>query len=112
MPMPGRRGWLSILAIAAALIQAHAAAADDVRIRSAVANVRAGGSTEARVLFQVKAGDVLRLLDVSGNWLHVEAADGRRGYVSKALAGVIPSAAAPTSAPAAPPPPAPASGAL
>ena len=79
MPIQARRRWPSMLAIVAALlIQAHVAGADDVRIRSTVANVRAEGSAEARVLFQVRAGDVLRLLDVAGDWLHVEAADGRR----------------------------------
>jgi hypothetical protein len=75
-----------------------------VRIRARVANVRAEASTSSRVLFQVKAGDVLRLLAVSGDWLNVEAADGRRGYVSKTLADMIaPAPAARTAAPAAPP---------
>ncbi len=68
------------------------AVAEDVRIRGTVANVRAEGSSQGKVLFQVKAGDVLRLLDVAGDWLHVETADGRRGYVSKTLAEVIPEA--------------------
>lgn len=95
-----RRSWLSILSITASLVIAPAAGADDVRIRSSMANVRAEASTRGAVLFQVKAGDVLRLIEVSGAWLHVETSDGRRGYVSKALAEVIPSAA-PASAPAA-----------
>jgi len=101
MPIQGRRRWPSILAIVASfLIPALAAGAEDVRIRAAVANVRAEASTQGKVLFQVKAGDVLRLIDVAGVWLHVETADGRRGYVSKALAEVIPSG--PPARPAAP----------
>jgi hypothetical protein len=105
MPIRARRRWLSILSITAALLVAPLAAhADDVRIRASVANVRAEASGSSRVLFQVKAGDVLRLLAISGDWLHVEATDGRRGYVSKALGDVIASApAGRTAAPASPP---------
>ena len=89
----------TILAIVASvLIPALTAGADDVRIRGAVANVRAEGSSQGKVIFQVKAGDVLRLLDVAGAWLHVEAPDGRRGYVSKMMADVIVSAPAPRAA--------------
>jgi hypothetical protein len=48
---------------------------------------------------------VLRLMAVVGDWLHVETADGRRGYVSRTVADVIPSSTAPqTAAPAAPAP--------
>jgi hypothetical protein len=89
MPTQALRRWQSVLAIVALLLPALPAGADDVRIRSAVANVRAEGSSQAKVLFQLKAGDVVRLLAVVGNWLHVETADGRRGYVSKTLGDVI-----------------------
>ena len=92
MPIKARRRWPFILAIVASfLIPPLAAGAEDVRIRSTVANVRAEGSSLGKVLFQVKAGDVLRVIDVAGAWLHVETADGRRGYVSKTLAEAIPS---------------------
>lgn len=102
MPIQARRRWQSILAIV--LLIPGLAGADDVRIRGTVANVRAEGSAQGKVLFQVKAGDVLRLLGVAGDWLHVETADGRRGYVSKTLGVVIASAPAPApaSTPAAP----------
>lgn len=103
MPIQGLRRCRSILPIMASfLIPVLAAEADDVRIRGTVANVRAEGSTRGKVLFQVKAGDVLRLIDAAGDWLHVETADGRRGYVSKTLAEVIPSTPARAAAPAAP----------
>jgi hypothetical protein len=110
MSIHGRRRRQSILAIMTAfLLPVLVAGAEDVRIRGTVANVRAEGSTRGRVLFQVKAGDVLRLLDVAGDWFHVETADGRRGYVSKTLAEVIPSTPpAATAAPAARAPAAPA----
>jgi hypothetical protein len=102
MPIQARRRWRSILVIVASCLVPVLAAAEDVRIRGTVANVRAEGSSQGKVLFQVKAGDVLRLIDVAGDWLHVETADGRRGYVSKTLAEVIPSAPpARTAAPAA-----------
>jgi len=106
MSIQGHRRWHSILAIMASfLLPVLAAGAEEVRIRGTVANVRAEGSTQGKVLFQVKAGDVLRLIDVAGDWFHVETADGRRGYVSKTLAEVIASMpAARTAAPAAPAP--------
>lgn len=105
MSIQARRRWPSIFVIVASLVIPDFAAADDVRIRSTVANVRAEGSAQARVLFQVKAGEVLRVMAVVGDWFHVETADGRRGYVSKTVADVIPSTTAPqTAAPAAPPP--------
>ena len=103
-----RRRQPSVVAIVACLLIPALAAADDVRIRGAVANVRAEGSPQGKVVFQVKAGDVLRLLDVAGNWLHVEAKDGRRGYVSKTMAEVMaaapaaPKDASPAAAPRAP----------
>jgi hypothetical protein len=108
MPIQARRRWPFLLALC--ILIPGLAEADDVRIRATVANVREEGSTRAKVLFQAAAGDVLRLLAVVGDWLHVETADGRRGYVSKSLAEVIPSAKpAPTAAaPAAPPASAPA----
>ena len=86
MPIQARRRWPSALVIVTASLFPALGAAEDVRIRARVANVRAEGSSQGKVLFQVKAGDVLRLLDVAGDWLHVETADGRRGYVSKTLA--------------------------
>ena len=108
MLIQARRRGPSILAIVASfLIPALGAGADDVRIRGTAANVRAEGSVQGKVLFQAKAGDVLRLIDVAGDWLHVETADGRRGYVSKFLADVIPSRPpARTAEPAAPAAPA------
>jgi hypothetical protein len=101
MPMQARRRWPSILAIVASFLIPALAGAEDVRIRGTVANVRAEGSAQGKVLFQVKAGDVLRLIDVAGDWLHVETADGRRGYVSKTVAEVIPARTAAPAAPAA-----------
>jgi hypothetical protein len=78
--------------------------ADDVRIRSAVANVRTEGSTLGTVVFQLKAGDTAKLLETAGDWLRIETRDGRRGWVSKTVADVV---ATPTAtAPAATAPPA------
>jgi hypothetical protein len=71
-----------------------------------VANVRAEPSPRARVLFQVRSGDVLRLLDTQGDWLQVETADGRRGYLFKAL-GEVKAPPPPAAAPPPPPPPPP-----
>lgn len=112
LPIQARRFFVFAV-VASLVIAARAAGAEDVRIRLTVVNVRAEGAAQARVLFQVRAGDVLRLIDVAGDWIHVETADGRRGYVSKSVADVIPSRpAARTVAPAAPAAPAPVAGTL
>jgi hypothetical protein len=65
------------------------AAERQVRITGSVANVRPQASMQGQPLFQVKSGEVLQLLDVAGDWYHVEASGGRQGYVYKGLAEII-----------------------
>jgi hypothetical protein len=71
-----------------------------LRVTGSVTNVRESASPTARVLFQLQAGDVVRLLAASGAWYRIES-NGREGYLLARLAEV-------TAAPAAPPPPPPA----
>jgi len=59
-----------------------------VRITGSVTNVREGASPAARVLFQLKAGDVARLIATSGAWYRIES-DGRQGYVLARLVGCV-----------------------
>jgi len=99
MPKPDRV-WPSILAIV--LVLPALAIADDVRIRSAVANVRTEGSTLGTVVFRLKAGDTVKLLETAGDWLRVETRDGRRGWVSKTVADVIATTPAANTPPATP----------
>jgi hypothetical protein len=92
--------------LCAALLAGTPAPADEpsqVRVSAAVANVRAEASSRARVLFQVRAGQVLKVAAVEGDWYRVETADGRRGYLSKTVAAPVAAAAAPDPEPAAPP---------
>jgi hypothetical protein len=90
------------------------AAADSgrrLRITAAVANVRSAPSAESKVVFQLRTGDLVRILESSEQWYGIEAGDGRRGYVFHRLGDVVeppppvpapePAAQAP-SAPAAP----------
>ncbi len=102
MPIQGRRRGPSVLVIVASLlIPVSRGVRRRAHPRHRGQRAR-GGLDPGEVLFQVKAGDVLRLLDVAGDWLHVETADGRRGYVSKTVADVIaPAPPARTAAPAA-----------
>jgi hypothetical protein len=95
-----------MVALAAGPAWAQAVAGAEVRVVGQVANVRAEPSPRARVLFQVRSGDVLRLLDTQGDWLQVETADGRRGYLFKAL-GEVKAPPPPAAAPPPPPPPPP-----
>jgi hypothetical protein len=66
-----------------------------------VANIRSGPSTQAGILFQVKAGEVLKLLEAKGDWYHVETSAGRRGYLFHSLATerTTPAGTPPPSAP-------------
>jgi hypothetical protein len=80
--------WASLVAALVSVLVPARAVADDVRVRGTVANVRAEGSTRAAVLFQVKAGETLHVLATAGDWLHVETADGRKGWVSKTVVAV------------------------
>jgi hypothetical protein len=104
MPIVAARLWPSILSIL--LLIPHLAAADEVRVRATVANVRANGAAQAPVVFRVKAGETLKLVETAGDWIRIETADGRRGWIAKSLVEVLSSAPASASAP--PPPQAPA----
>jgi hypothetical protein len=78
------RGVLAVLMLIP-LSEVRAASNREVHVTVPVANVRAQPSTSGRVLFQVKAGESLTLLETTGDWYHVEAEGGRRGYLFKKL---------------------------
>lgn len=61
-----------------------------LRVTAARANVRDSASMKAEVLFQVSRGDILRLIEKSGDWYWIEASDDRRGYIHRSLVEVLP----------------------
>lgn len=48
-------------------------------------NVRSGPSTKDEILFSVEKGIPFKVLEHKGRWLHVEHADGDRGWIFDAL---------------------------
>jgi hypothetical protein len=81
-------------------------AEQQLRITGTVTNVRESASPSARVLFQLKAGDVVRLLATTGSWYRIESG-GKQGYVLARLAEIVPAPPPPPAAagPASTPPP-------
>jgi hypothetical protein len=88
-----------------------ALAADEsrqVRITAAVANVRSEPAASAKVVFQLRAGDVVALTAKADQWYEIQTTDGRKGYVFHRLGEVIePPPPVPPPAPAAAPAPVP-----
>ncbi|HEV7502311.1 MAG TPA: SH3 domain-containing protein [Vicinamibacteria bacterium] len=102
------RAACSLLLVLALVVPLSGAAADEgrqVRITAAVANVRSGPAATAKVVFQLRAGETVRLVAASEQWYQIEASDGRRGYVFHRLGEVVeppPPVAAPAPPPVAP----------
>jgi hypothetical protein len=100
------RAWSMVLALVVGLGPALPAAGDagrQVKITGATANVRSQPSVHGQLLFQVRTGELLVLLDVAGDWYHVEASGGRQGYLYRNLAEIL--EPPPPQAPPAPPAP-------
>jgi hypothetical protein len=89
--------WAGLFAF---LLVAHPslAAADQsgpqVRVIGPIANVRDQATDAAAVVFQAKSGDALRLVQNQGDWILIETAAGKRGYVFHTLVEILPTAAA------------------
>jgi hypothetical protein len=75
----------------------------EARVTATVANVRATASPTGKVLFQLKQGERVKVLDLSGRWVHITDAAGRTGYVFGTLVAVSEVPAAAPAAPAAAP---------
>src|ERR1700674_3610298 len=82
---------------------ASSSAAEQVRVVGALVNVRQGPGPSAPVLFQVKRGDVLAIVERKGNWLFIETSAGLRGYVFSQMTETVTSL--PPAAPDSPPSP-------
>ena len=48
-------------------------------------NVRSGPGTSHTVLFTIEKGIPFKVLKREGNWIHIEHADGDRGWIHKSL---------------------------
>ena len=72
----GDEGWIhsSLLAAVPAVIT-----------RADKCNVRSGPGTGHPVLFTVNRGIPFRVLDTRGAWLHVQHADGDKGWIHRSL---------------------------
>ena len=48
-------------------------------------NVRSGPGTKFKILFTIKEGSPFKILKRKGNWIHVQHADGDKGWIHKSL---------------------------
>ena len=48
-------------------------------------NIRSGPGTRFEILFSVESGVPFKRLKQKGNWIHIEHADGDRGWIHKGL---------------------------
>lgn len=94
--------FLGAVVVLSMVASAVAEEGRQVRITAAVANVRSAPSATAKVVFQLHAGDLARLVETSEQWYGIETTDGRKGYVFHRLGTVI---EPPPPVVAAPPPP-------
>ena len=48
-------------------------------------NIRSGPSTQEKILFSVEKGIPFKVLNREGRWLHIEHADGDKGWIHNSL---------------------------
>jgi SH3-like domain-containing protein len=48
-------------------------------------NIRSGPGTSHKILFTVEMGIPFKVLKREGNWIHIEHADGDKGWIHKSL---------------------------
>jgi SH3-like domain-containing protein len=58
---------------------------DTVITKNDISNVRSGPGTNNKILFKVEKGIPFKVLTRKGNWIHIEHADGDRGWIHKQL---------------------------
>lgn len=59
--------------------------APTVITRTGVVNIRSGPGTQFDIVFKAERGVPFRVLDRQGDWIHIESADGDKGYIHKKL---------------------------
>ena len=73
-----------------ALVQSPALARDMVSIKGAIVNMRSGPSTRSEVLWELKRGFPLQVLERKGRWLRVRDFENDKGWVAAALTNRTP----------------------
>ena len=53
--------------------------------KKSMCNIRSSPGTDHEVVFQAEAGVPFRVLDSSGEWLHIEHSDGDTGWIHESL---------------------------
>ncbi len=96
--------FLVVGCLATGPLQAVDPGRQQVRVVAAVANVRSSPSPAGTVVSQASRGQVLPVIETSGDWYLVELPGGKRGHIHRSLVEVVAGAA--TTAPARPAPPA------
>jgi SH3-like domain-containing protein len=48
-------------------------------------NIRSGPGTDNKIIFTVEKGIPFKVLKREGNWIHIEHADGDKGWIHKSL---------------------------
>ncbi|MDO9251360.1 MAG: SH3 domain-containing protein [Hydrogenophaga sp.] len=85
------RNTLAALATGLALLSAPAVHAQNmVSVKGNVLNMRSGPGTQTEVLWELKKGYPLQVVNRKGNWLQVRDFENDRGWVARALTGSTP----------------------
>ncbi len=72
----GTRGWI------------HSSLVDNtpaVITNKDMCNIRSGPATDKPVLFQAESGVPFRVLERKGSWIHIQHADGEKGWIYSTL---------------------------
>lgn len=72
----GREGWVEKGAVTSA---------DTVVVKTGIANVRSGSGIGHEILFRANQGVVFRVLEEKSDWLKVEHASGKKGWIYEDL---------------------------
>jgi len=59
--------------------------AERLAVSSATANIRSGPGTKNKILFSVDKGIPFKILKKKGKWIHIQHADGDKGWIHKSL---------------------------
>jgi len=82
--------FLWILSALIVLSFSTSAAADYIRVKGTVVNVRQGPGTTQPVLFQAEKGEEFQLLGTEGLWCHIRLPEGREAWVYAKLVEILP----------------------
>ena len=50
-----------------------------------ISNIRSGPGTKYKVLFKVEKGIPFKILNREGHWIHIQHADGHKGWINASL---------------------------